>query len=843
MRFGFLGTYQVSKNWIGNGFGAYTPGVINTPYAWHLAHRPNNCLMTMEWTDDNTSNLSEIDAKSSNFVSTSVATLTAKLDGRLRINDTVTVSNVAASQTIFYNGSFTGNHTNWTFGGGFAGSSRPFKHKMIYHQPYLIKTIASGSVSGGAGDGNLFDGIQYGTFPYPVPYLINCKNIYLRFGGNGQNLGHYTTSIAGTWPPALDYLWLIAGEVIPTSIQHKFPAKLKHLSLGMNSTAIRNDVARLISDCTELETILFRNEVMDENTSESANSLTPISGVLDITHIKNWKTLGIYSTALTSVSYSLDNPNIQRLQLVGCTGITASNLQAMMALFLASNAGIYMNIRSLAKTFTQAITNTDVASTVTSIYTYGNTITGNIVLTTARPNFSIFKTGLNTQNLTTTKNTHDVVDISGLTNAVTLDLSNCNTATLTLPVNTVCTALSLGGNKLDVTVNTLLVSQLQAMTGMVTLFLSTGAYTTADTVDTASLGQDSTNGFGNNLNLTSLTAMTSLYARSCKLTGSLGIPTALVTLFVPNNNLSGISGTSIFTALVNFMVCRNTSFNFDFTRLRTVKNINVTSSSVTTMDLSQLTSTTAWSSDLIRASLCTLLTSVTFPASASLITLPAGQTTITFDGCTALTSMSNMQNITHTNLTFNSSRFFIVSNCSLNQQFFIGTNNFLPTSISLQNNGMSQANGDANIDSIYQNRSKWLTTPVAKSINIAGTNAAISGTYQAPADFKRVVITAVTKTNPCVVTVSSISTLLNDDVVLIRQVGGMTQLNNNSYMVKNISGNTFELYDSTGTATIDSTLYTTYTSGGIAFMDGEPVSIKEQTYVLVQNYGWTITQN
>ena len=48
---------------------------------------------------------------------------------------------------------------------------------------------------------------------------------------------------------------------------------------------------------------------------------------------------------------------------------------------------------------------------------------------------------------------------------------------------------------------------------------------------------------------------------------------------------------------------------------------------------------------------------------------------------------------------------------------------------------MSVANVDATIDSIYQNRSIYDNITVAKSMNISGTNASPTGTYQAPAGF------------------------------------------------------------------------------------------------------------
>lgn len=80
-------------------------------------------------------------------------------------------------------------------------------------------------------------------------------------------------------------------------------------------------------------------------------------------------------------------------------------------------------------------------------------------------------------------------------------------------------------------------------------------------------------------------------------------------------------------------------------------------------------------------------------------------------------------------------------------------------------------------------------------------------------------ITAVTKANPGVVTVTSLSptntlTLVNGMTITISGVVGMTQLNTNRYIVAGISGSTFQLYDLFGNP-VDTTAFGTYVSGGI----------------------------
>jgi hypothetical protein len=75
-------------------------------------------------------------------------------------------------------------------------------------------------------------------------------------------------------------------------------------------------------------------------------------------------------------------------------------------------------------------------------------------------------------------------------------------------------------------------------------------------------------------------------------------------------------------------------------------------------------------------------------------------------------------------------------------------------------------------------------------------------------------ITAITQANPGVITSSSHG-LSNDEIVLIEDVGGMTELNNKYYKVAGVTSNTFTLKDIDDND-IDTTNFTTYTSGGTA---------------------------
>src|SRR5690606_29398727 len=117
---------------------------------------------------------------------------------------------------------------------------------------------------------------------------------------------------------------------------------------------------------------------------------------------------------------------------------------------------------------------------------------------------------------------------------------------------------------------------------------------------------------------------------------------------------------------------------------------------------------------------------------------------------------------------YNSNVFFRAENCAIDTILPFGTNNFLPGRINLNSNGMSEANVDGNIKNIFDNRHKWIAHASGRVLTIHGTNAAPSGTYQAPRGYRThaaLTVTSVTNASTGVVTVSSIGSLENGDIV------------------------------------------------------------------------------
>lgn len=77
--------------------------------------------------------------------------------------------------------------------------------------------------------------------------------------------------------------------------------------------------------------------------------------------------------------------------------------------------------------------------------------------------------------------------------------------------------------------------------------------------------------------------------------------------------------------------------------------------------------------------------------------------------------------------------------------------------------------------------------------------------------FEQKVITAITQANPGVVTANGHG-FVDDDVVIIEDVTGMTEVNGNEYTVTRINDNTFSIVDTSG--------FTAYASGGIVAKKG-----------------------
>lgn len=344
-----------------------------------------------------------------------------------------------------------------------------------------------------------------------------------------------------------------------------------------------------------------------------------------------------------------------------------------------------------------------------------------------------------------TKNAIKNINISGATHITNIDVSNSLCSNLILPSHlTGCTVLNLGGNNLDTTVNTSLWNQITGMTNLTQLTLSTQG--NSSNTPTAQQGQNSTNGFGNNRDFSSLTGLTQLWIQNSGFGGSLKVPAAMTSFASGFNTITGITITGgVWSNATLFNSIGDSNLNFDFTKLTSVQDLYFSqNSTVTKINLSGRTSTNVWGINTTSSRYVLLLKnnsalkSIIFPSSTSSIQLKVATSignTFDISNNPLLTGVTNLDKVNYVTLTTTGVRTFNANACALNMTFPIGVNNFLPSVINIQDNGMSQANVNSTIDNMYSGRTKWNTTTVSKSLNIAGTNAAASGTYQAPSGF------------------------------------------------------------------------------------------------------------
>jgi hypothetical protein len=388
---------------------------------------------------------------------------------------------------------------------------------------------------------------------------------------------------------------------------------------------------------------------------------------------------------------------------------------------------------------------------------YNNGFSGSVNITNSKPNLREFRLGNVTNRTGVQQNSYPQVDITGLTNVLVIDLSGCNIENLNLPNNTVCNTLHLFSNKLDIATNTDLKTKINAMTSLVTLRLGGAG-------DNPIFGQDSTNGFGQDLNLNNLNNLQQLIIGNCKISGTVTLPntTNVITNILTTNNpdleeIIGLDTALLNATTVSLSLCPNLRGDLVCPR---VTNFPIENTGIDTIDISLRPTLAFFSTHLIRNN--PNLTDMFLPNNSTYAI--GSNTSLIISLNNNLANITNLEYIVMN--TGTPSHAFFINDNSLNITFPIGVNQLIPRNMNISNNGMNQTNVDNTINNIYENRSKWTIHGIVnKPLNIAGTNAAPSGVYQEPSGF-----------------------VLGES-------------------------------------------------------DGTPISAKEQIYVLVNNYNWTVTMN
>ncbi|HTF19351.1 MAG TPA: hypothetical protein VK658_14825 [Chryseolinea sp.] len=670
------------------------------------------------------------------------------------------------------------------------------------------------------------------------------------FGNNPGNPSvgaNYPSGLVGQARNLIDFRYASSGTTQFATIAQRFSPALEtiEISLGAGVGSVINDRLQdavnlkdcwmgYVVDSTFKTPSLYGGAI---NSNLITDTLTGFA-TLNLSHCPSLRVLALGNSGLTSLTLHA-TPPLEVLVLLSCTGIT-TDLQSAINKLFASGAAVKLILQSNTLTWTRNITASDIPNGMSVVRVLNSSTsvwTGTITLSASRVSLGIFIFGNAPTSVTNPalKNNLSTVDISGLTGLTQIDLSNCRITDLTLPpAATGVTFLGIAGNKLDTTVSTTLIARIQAMTALQELYFST-QITAANNIEN---GQDSTNGLGAGVDFSALTVCTSLYATKCKLTGTFTAPPNVQVLILLDNNISGLNGGG--TAMRQLRMSNNSAnVNFASNSRHNLTALFLDNTGQTAINVGgrSITTTIALFTVTNNAALVTL----TFPSTAANAVFVNDILNVTNNPL--LTTFTNLTSVTHT---ASGDAATLFSDNALNIDFAFGSRaNWNPRVITLANNGMSSANVNANINSIYTNRRNWdiVPTTLGKSLTIGGTNGAATGTEVANATYKTGTITGITQAATAVVTVSAIGTLANNDVIRIRSVNGMSQVNQQYYMIKSIAGNTFQLYNEAGTTPINSTAFTAYVSAGIAYVEGTPANEKEKIYVLENVYGWTITNN
>src|ERR1044072_8775592 len=715
MGFGFLHKLQSVLDVHQNGVGYVSAHTMT--YGFVLGTDNTNALVSMEYTDDN------IGPGPDQLISTTPAGGSS--------NPVVTPRNVnirlgsatPAGVLPIYFVAMNLLKTQATKGAqylnydttGIPGANRLKRFKWIFQNAERL--IHFGVYGGGTSS----SGSMINDPDLNFPFFPNLKSIYMRGGtSSASSTGVQIVNFKGRFPDSLEafgYLYFQGTRM--DTIEKAFPAMFKQLMLGVNSSSLAGDLSRLIAACVNLESLILTNEDWI-SAAPTATTNLPVSGTLNLSHLVALKNLSVHGTGITAVNLSgLTDVNIKRVRVSGATGISGTDLLNLVNLVLASNAGTVLNIAGCEKTLTRNFTDGEF-STLETFTVEGNKITGTITLTTARPALKYFRLGSNADRVLANRHAFATVNISGLTGATTIDLTNSGIQFLTLPVNTVATLLYLGGNSLTLANNPNIVSQIRAMTALTDLRLSTGTSGTTDS-NCGAIGAVNVD----NLNLTIFIATNGSISGACQVKG-----TAISTLWVNHNPAltSLLSSTGLFPGTLNLQLHQCPLLNFDFSQLRNASVFSCANIGNTVVDLRNMGIATVTVFNLNGNA---NLTEVKFPVSTPL-NIAFNITSVQLNDNPNLTTMSGLENIVFTTGS-SSQKNFNAQNCALNITFPFGVNSFTPPRINISNNGMSVANVDATVTSSYNNRGKFaLFTSIGggRLFSLGGSNASPTGTYQ-----------------------------------------------------------------------------------------------------------------
>ena len=625
------------------------------------------------------------------------------------------------------------------------------KQKYIINRPELVHTIGFQQIlnnqaltaASNAATGEI--NIEWGVFSNAKRFIINEA---------------YITGITKSFPESLEEIYI--REATQLTIAPKFPKNVENVYIpNLPAGDFLTNINTKLEDLTKLKKIYFTIPAPYGTTY--ANSTTALSGDLDLSMTNVLEEVIVYlNNSLTSITLdpSLTGLTIFHAYSTSISGSTTfENVLDNNPNLTSYQIGLNKIYNGVTPTWTRDFTNVDIKTNMVYFFINRGCVVGDVNFTDSKTNMRDFRLG-DTLRSNAASNVHSVVNISGITEAVKIYLQGCSIDDLELPSNTACTYLGLYDNNLDIVTNPNLITDINAMTGLTELHLGVGSY-----INLPAYGQTSTNGLGNNPSFSDLTNCKFIYLQYCKLTGTLTLPTSTNILqrlgIQSNTGLTTIANLdNHFTSLTTIYAEECSSLTLpSLSGLTNYNQILVTELQNTTINISGRTLTNGMNSagGNVVITDCSNLTTLILPPATANFTIVRVSGGFNVSNNTGLTTITNLDQSGQSEISFNA------FNNALNITFPFNSN-FRPSVINIQDNGMSVVNVDASINNLYAVRASYVTLLV-KSMNISGTNGAVTGTYQAPAGFV------------------------------------------------------------------------------LGVSDGTPASAKEEIYVLVNNYDWTITYN
>lgn len=573
-------------------------------------------------------------------------------------------------------------------------------------------------------------------------YLVESQNNQANADASNQRKGDVVLDLR----PFINLNSVYLGESRATSLSFKFPEGMKSFSLHehyvvasingklpssvefvvISGLPLINTINEFISEASNVLCLtLLRPSPIPTSMPDALN----LSGTIMIGHMTKLKELAISNSLLTtSIQFPLGKNDWEMFTVVNTYNAVSSLTDSLLDEVMGSVQLTLFAIHGQRKVWNRNFTSADFANLIL-FSVYSNTITGNISCPVYRP-LKELRAGNQTNRGGTNLNTFPAVDISGLTDLEYLDLSGCWVENLTLPPGAVkCKNLYLFDNKLDHTISPNLISRIGEMTALTDLRLGNNSFNPG-------IQQNSPNGLGSDIDFSLLSNVTILVVNGCKISGDLTLPfsSKLTNLNVSHNpDLENLVNLDRSFLLQTLTAIGNTSLHLTITSSHTaIREIRIFGGTIGgDVDMSGKNTTAALT--LIDIESSPGITTLIFPAAQNrAVVQTTGNALIVRDNPN-LTSVLNCEMINYPSTNI---RGFIFNNNALNQFFPFGVNGFIPNQIQIQDNGMSSANVDATITSIYTNRAKWNPyNALQRNLQIGGSNAPAGGIYQAPAGF------------------------------------------------------------------------------------------------------------